>query len=174
MKTDYVQICGFSLYLDMKYLESIGLTLGDVQNQITENFNQLLMKHFLEGIKRNSKDSCFKVLLNLWIIVLTRTSLLANAILEEKDRLYFQSCGWLMANSPKNENKDCIKKGLAKRIKRDLSVYIGDDDFVSQKDNYIRVQSGNTSMHCLKEVAQCEKCNEKEKYNVNLFIIIFF
>ena len=172
LKTDYVKICGISLYLEMWDLHKKGLTLGDVQNQTTENFNQVVMKQLLESVRRNSKNDCFEVLFNLWVTHLMRASLLADVILQDEDTLYFQSCGWLKKTAPKNDKSDSKLKCIAKRINRDISVYIGDYNYLSDKNNFEKVKSGNSFKNSFSELLHCEKCT-KRTYKV-IFVLFQF
>lgn len=124
------------------------------------------MEHLLESVRRNSKIDFFEV---LWVTHLMRASLFADVILQDEDTLYFQSCGWLKKTAAKNDKSNSKLKCIAKRIYRDISVYIGDYNHVSDKNNFEKVKSGISFKNSFSELLHCEKCT-KRTYKV-IFIL---
>ena len=153
-KQDYLFLLRYRLFREMILLESKGITHKDLENQGTENFNQVAKTHLTDSVKKGDKDRVIKVMVILWIINLLRIYLTASKINklyvtnkpQENVPIYFKNCGWKKNKAPKI-TLNGIKKNNAEKISALLYPIIGYPGFISHQENYqlsTKISKGKT------------------------------
>lgn len=123
----------------MKLLQTIGLTHKDIENQGTENFNNVVKSQIDKLMKKGDILMCLKILTNLWIVYLTRIYLTAKEIQRSSNKsdsikLYFSNCCWKKKKAPLVKITG-FKMNNVSKILRMLHPYIGKPDLISNPDN---------------------------------------
>lgn len=175
----------YRLFFEFDSNLSLGLTHGMTENQGTENYNLKLLLQIDHGISKSDKFSCTTILFNLLKIHLLRDKIFLDMALSKKRTnkdpkvvLYFIGCGHELNEAKKHLTIqiDSNKRWALGHIKKQLETYLGPDDLIENKDNYLTIQytikSGANegkviTKNVLKLIHKCNLCNKSLEESTN-------